>query len=142
MIDTTGTERFNSMVQGSYRRANSILYMYNCTHQDFSFKDVDKWIHNVNEQVSEETKLVLVGTGIDTQYSRIVTYGEASEYAKKKGMSYYEVGVDTFDLEMIQQGKWGQKVVDMIDFIVCSLSKQRESETTDLENTIKSSLKM
>ncbi|KAJ8402934.1 hypothetical protein AAFF_G00362480 [Aldrovandia affinis] len=82
--DTAGQERFHSVTRQYFRKADGILAMYdiNCF---FSFTAVREWLDTVQERMSEDAILLLLGNKAD------VAEGREREVTAREGRQLAEV---------------------------------------------------
>ncbi|KAJ2634367.1 hypothetical protein GGF40_004242 [Coemansia sp. RSA 1286] len=82
--DSAGQERFRAMTQMYYRGANAVVLVYDITNEQ-SFKDVDAWVQELQQNVDmEQTVLLLVGNKLDlAPEQRRVDFSRARDYIKK-----------------------------------------------------------
>ncbi len=79
--DTAGQERYAAITSAYYRGGNGILMVFDITRRE-SFDILrNKVIQTVRSQAQENVKLVVVGTMLDKQESREVSYEEAMSFA-------------------------------------------------------------
>eukprot|EP01083_Nonionella_stella_P141296 435093_1 len=90
VLDTAGQERFQSISTWYYRVSHAFIVVFDITDKQ-SFLDLERWLNQVNERASDVAKLFLVGTKIDLQQQRMVTFDEANTYAQSKNFRYCEV---------------------------------------------------
>eukprot|EP01083_Nonionella_stella_P141298 435095_1 len=90
VLDTAGQERFRSISAWYYRVSHAFIVVFDITDKQ-SFLDLERWLNQVNERASDVAKLFLVGTKIDLQQQRMVTFDEANTYAQSKNFRYCEV---------------------------------------------------
>jgi len=87
--DTAGQERFRAITRGYYRNAVGALIVYDITRQQ-SFKNVEKWLQELQENAGSETVIMLVGNKKDLSNQREVSTDEATSFARKKGLLFIE----------------------------------------------------
>eukprot|EP01083_Nonionella_stella_P141297 435094_1 len=87
VLDTAGQERFRSISAWYYRVSHAFIVVFDITDKQ-SFLDLERWLNQVNERASDVAKLFLVGTKIDLQQQRMVTFDEANTYAQSKNFRY------------------------------------------------------
>ncbi len=85
--DTSGAERFSSVVQAYYRSAN-VAFVFDITDRK-SFTKLSGLIKKVDSSVGSK-KLMLIGNKSDG-VERQVTTEEAKIFAEENGMKYFEV---------------------------------------------------
>lgn len=87
--DTSGQERFSSIVSSYYRRAVGAVLCYDISKRS-SFESLDTWLQEVRSQAEPDAAIVLVGTKSDLVHLRAVSEAEGAEYAKKNGLLFIE----------------------------------------------------
>lgn len=92
--DTAGQERFKTITTAYYRNANGILIVYDITDND-SFKNVSKWLEDIDHYSNEKVYKVLVGNKADLQPKRAVDYAEAKNFADTHNISFMETSAKT-----------------------------------------------
>jgi small GTP-binding protein len=96
--DTTGQERFKSLPQNLYNKADGMLVLFDVTQRD-TYNSASNWIEdirrhrgtgdNLNKKVKNEV-LYLIGNKIDLVEKRDVSREEGKELAKKYDLNYFE----------------------------------------------------
>ena len=95
IYDTSGQEKYNSMVSNYYKKADGIILVFDLTNKE-SFDSINKWIKDINDNVdSKKIKRVLVGNKIDLSDLRVITKEEAEEMAKSYEVKFYETSAKT-----------------------------------------------
>ncbi|XP_035497164.2 EF-hand calcium-binding domain-containing protein 4A isoform X1 [Scophthalmus maximus] len=89
--DTAGQERFRSITEQYYRKADSVLAMYDVTHSP-SFTAVRGWMDSVKEKMCEGAVLMLLGNKLDLvdAHGREVATGEGQRLAEQHQALFYE----------------------------------------------------
>ena len=62
--DTSGSERYRSVVVGHYRAAVGALLVYDLTDRD-SFEQLDHWLKELRDNCNEHCQVVLVANKVD-----------------------------------------------------------------------------
>ena len=88
--DTAGQERFNSLIPSYIKDSAVAIVIYDITSRA-SFQSVDKWIEDARALRDDEVLLVLAGNKCDIPAQRYVSTEEAEEYARQKGLFFFEV---------------------------------------------------
>lgn len=83
--DTAGQERFRTITQSYYRSAHGAIIAYDITRQD-TFDSVNHWIKEMELYGASNVVLVLIGNKCDLEHKREVTFEEACNFAKNRGM--------------------------------------------------------
>jgi small GTP-binding protein len=86
--DTAGQERFHSIALKVIRKAQGIVVVFDLTKRE-TFESVVNWLEIIKENFNEVT-IILFGNKCDCESSRQVTTEEATQFAHKKNMPYFE----------------------------------------------------
>ena len=86
--DTAGQERFHSIALKVIRKAQGIVVVFDLTKRE-TFESVANWLDVIKENFNEVT-IVLFGNKCDCESIRQVTTEEATQFAQKKNMPYFE----------------------------------------------------
>jgi len=62
--DTTGQDRFNSIVSNYYRRTSAAVWVYDVTDRD-SFESIEDWVEQLHNCWEEDPVLLLIGNKAD-----------------------------------------------------------------------------
>ena len=92
--DTCGQERFRNMVDTYYKGGNGILIIYDITNRE-SFDKLNAWLIDINNKGNKYMYKILIGNKCDLTDKREVTYEEGEEFAKIKGMDFFETSAKT-----------------------------------------------
>jgi len=87
--DTAGQERFKSVVKCYFKSASGVLMIFDLTQRE-SYKNIESWLVDIDDNINPSTAKVLVGNKADLTDNRVVSYEEAREYAESKKMMYFE----------------------------------------------------
>ena len=118
--DTAGQEKYKGLIP-SYIRNSSIVFVVYDISSKTSFDNIPKWINFIKS--IENTTLVLCGNKIDLE-NREVKKEEGEEFAKKEGISFFEVSAKT-----------DENVKDMFYNVICDLPTFADNKNK--ENLIK-----
>lgn len=88
--DTAGQERFRSLSPLYYRTADACLVMFDVMNAE-SFKNAARWLAEVRSKIKDNSLIFLVGNKIDALATRRVSFEEASEFANKENIHYFEM---------------------------------------------------
>ena len=91
--DTSGQERFKSVVRSFYINTACAIVVYDITNRE-SFKSCEFWIEET-KNVSDNVTLVLVGNKADLQEHRVVSEDEGKLLAESNSMLYMETSAKT-----------------------------------------------
>lgn len=87
--DTAGSSKFRSTITTYYRIAHCFVVGYSITDRA-SFENLPKWITSIKEKGFGAMPLLIVGTKVDLEDSRCVSYDEGKEFADKYHALFYE----------------------------------------------------
>lgn len=87
--DTAGQERYDSLCPMYYRNAACAVVVYDVTDKE-SLAKANAWLTTIHKE-HPETSLILVGSKIDLQESRVIQYEYAHEIAQDFMAGFYEV---------------------------------------------------
>jgi len=87
--DTAGQERFKSVVKCYFKSASGVLLIFDLTARE-SFKHIETWLLDIDENINPSTAKVLVGNKADLTENRAVSYEEARAFAESRKMMYFE----------------------------------------------------
>jgi small GTP-binding protein len=82
--DTAGQERFRAQMASYYRGAQGILLVYDVTDEK-SFKNLDRWLADVEKHAGKSCKRILVGNKCDKVSERKVDFSTAQEWCETDG---------------------------------------------------------
>lgn len=112
--DTAGQEKFQTICYSYYKGADGILVVYDVTDRQ-SFKNVEKWLHQVSEVSLKNPKLILVGNKADRENLRMISRDEGMALADKYKMDYIETSA-----------KFGSEVSNAFYRLAATLMKEQE----------------
>ena len=96
MWDTAGPERFRSISSAYYKGAHVILLLADITESASTFyRDVDYYLGQIHEHAQVLTMVFVVGTKVDLELSRQISYEDARAFVSQKGCQYFEVSSKT-----------------------------------------------
>jgi len=87
--DTSGTERFKSIIPQFYRKANAIILVYDITDRK-SYLSLKEWTKEIKNYSPEDLVLTLVGNKYDLSHERAVSKEETEYFSKTNGFMYFE----------------------------------------------------
>lgn len=122
--DTAGQERFKTITKTFYRSAMGVIFVYDITDEN-TFKNVEYWIQNVNDNTSNNINKILIGNKSDKIDYRIVDKLKGFELAKKYSMNFIETSA-----------KNGINVDKVFNTIIREIKQRLEKQEADeiLEN--------
>ena len=91
--DTSGQEKYRSLIPSYIRGASIIFIIYDLNNYD-SFDSIISWLDFAYQNTDiEKAKLILVGNKKDLE--RKVSYDEGKNFAKEKGLLFFETSAKT-----------------------------------------------
>ncbi|KAG8976834.1 GTP-binding protein [Tulasnella sp. 425] len=87
--DTSGKERFRTVIPAYYRGAMGILLVYDVTDER-SFTGIRTWHSSIKTHASEGVNKILVGNKCDWEAKRMVTREQGQELADELGIKFFE----------------------------------------------------
>lgn len=108
--DTSGQEKFNSIISSYYRDVGVIIIVFDLTNYN-SFLNLRNWLETIEMYETPNLIKIIVGNKCDLEKDRRVDYNEAMEFCKKNRLNY----IETSAKENINIDKIFNKVVDIID---------------------------
>ena len=91
--DTSGQERFKSIVRSFYINTACAIVVYDITNRE-SFKSCEYWIEET-KCASENVTLILVGNKSDLKDTRVISEDEGKTLAEEHGMLFIETSAKT-----------------------------------------------
>jgi Rab family protein len=88
--DTAGQERYKSFTSTYFKDAHGIIFVYDITNKE-SFQNISNWISIVGGHTDLNSNVkMLIGNKMDLTESRQVGTEEASDFANKHSMFFFE----------------------------------------------------
>ena len=88
--DTASNEGFRPITKNYYSGANGIILMYDITNRK-TFDEMKKFLNDIKQNSKNNQCIILVGSKLDLEYERTITYQEGEEFAKKYNMKFIEI---------------------------------------------------
>ena len=93
--DSTGAERFSSMVISAVKNVQGLLFTYDITMRS-TFEDLNQWIRQINDyQDISEFPIIIVGCKVDLEDKREVSTEEGHTFAAKYKCPFFETSART-----------------------------------------------
>jgi small GTP-binding protein len=95
--DTSGQEKFHSIVRSYYRQGHGCLLVFDITNYD-SFRNLEYWFQEIqNHSNNISTKnIILIGTKSDLSKNRVVTMDQINEFVQTHNLlDYVETSAKT-----------------------------------------------
>ena len=108
--DTSGQEKFNSIISSYYRDVGVIIIVFDLTNYN-SFLNLRNWIETISVYESNDIVKVIVGNKCDLEKEKKVNFNEAIDFCKKNNAIY----IETSAKENINIDKIFNNVVEIID---------------------------
>ena len=87
--DTSGHERFLSIIKTYFKAANGFILIYDITNEE-SFFNLSNWIADIKKETIEPVPIILVGNKIDDDKNRKIKKKEGVKFSKNNGLLFYE----------------------------------------------------
>ncbi|CAD8111906.1 unnamed protein product [Paramecium primaurelia] len=114
--DTAGQERFRTISKNYYRGAHAIFFIYDITNI-VSFKRIEQWINDVEQNLPSDKIKVLIGNKCDLNNNRQVCYDDGKKFAAQQGLEFFESSA----LE-------NHNIEGPINYVIEHFIKQKQSE--------------
>jgi len=88
--DTAGKEQFKYIVTSYYRQPCGAFLCFDITNRE-SFEKLEYYLYKLLSINENNVHIILVGTFLDKNDTRTVTYKEAMKFAKKHKLQYMEI---------------------------------------------------
>lgn len=110
--DSSGQERFRSIVISSAKNTNGIFLVYDVTSQK-TFDDLQGWIQSIEEAKDLKTfPFIIMANKIDLEEQRVISHEQGKAFAESKKMPYFETSAKT-----------GQGLNEALDYLITVATK-------------------
>ncbi|EIE78162.1 hypothetical protein G6F57_009913 [Rhizopus arrhizus] len=93
--DTAGQERFRTLTSSYYRGAQGVILVYDVSNRE-TFDALNNWWNEVNTYCSSpDVVKMIVGNKVDKESSRVVSYEEGLNFARKLQTLFVECSAKT-----------------------------------------------
>lgn len=93
--DTAGQERFRTLTSSYYRGAQGVILVYDVSNRE-TFDALNNWWNEVNTYCpSPDVVKMIVGNKVDKESSRVVSYEEGLNFARKLQTLFVECSAKT-----------------------------------------------
>ena len=89
IFDTAGQERFRTLTNNYYQKADGILLIYSIKDKD-SFSTINNWITEIKTKANEDVVVFLIGNKCDLDKDREVSKKDGETLAEKYKIPFYE----------------------------------------------------
>ncbi|CAF1547637.1 unnamed protein product [Didymodactylos carnosus] len=97
--DTAGQERFHSITTSYCRGAMGIMLVYDVT-QARSFQNMNKWLHSIDDQASDDVVKMLIGNKCDMVDERCIPKQRGELLAREHSIKFVETSAkDNINIE-------------------------------------------
>ena len=86
--DTCGQEAYRSLITSFYRNSSLAIIAYAINNIN-SYNNIEAWLNEIKAQANPETKIFLIGTKVDLENDRKVTFEEAEKFKKDHEFQYF-----------------------------------------------------
>ena len=88
IIDTAGQERYKGRILHYLKGVHGVILMYDVTEED-SFKNINKWLKDIQKHAENFTKIVIVGNKIDRKNDRKITSTKGNDLANSHSLRHF-----------------------------------------------------
>ena len=88
--DTAGQQKYKSLVPAYLRDANCAIFVVDVTRPE-TLDHVAGWFQLYRDHEKQNSKAILMANKIDLKTKRLISADVLDDYAKKQGLTYYEV---------------------------------------------------
>ena len=92
--DTAGQEKFRCITKNFYRDSHGLLIVFDLNDTE-SFKNVETWLRNLDQELGDDAEIVRVLVGNKVDLPRTIKYEDANALSIKHGIPYYETSAKT-----------------------------------------------
>ena len=89
IFDTAGQERFRTLTNNYYQKADGILLIYSIKDKD-SFSTINNWINEIKTKAKDDVVVFLIGNKCDLDKEREVSKKEGQTLGEKYKIPFYE----------------------------------------------------
>ena len=89
LFDTAGQEKFRSVTDDYFRKANGVVMVYDVTQKD-TFHSLSYWLAKVRETSPANVKIMLIGNKIDLIERREIGNAEGLAFAQQNQLFFTE----------------------------------------------------
>ena len=86
--DTCGQEVYKSLISGLYRNCSLAIILYSVTNRS-TFQHIETWIKELNKNIDNNVKIILVGNKSDLEKERKISYEEGKNLKIKNKLDYF-----------------------------------------------------
>ena len=114
MYDTSGQEKFKSIVSNYYNNTDGVILVYDISNER-SFSKIQYWINEIksNSNIDNST-FILFGNKNDLEEERKVSFEEGKEYAEQNRFQFLEGSAKT-----------GNNIKELFTMLVKNIMKKR-----------------
>ena len=92
--DTCGQEKFRAITRQYFKNSNGVFIVFDLTNKD-TIKRLNVWMKDINDNVSNDFFVFLIGNKVDIKDRDISISEEAKQFANNQKINYYEVSAKT-----------------------------------------------
>ena len=94
-LDTSGEERYRSLVSSYYQYVYLFLVVFDLTNYE-SFKSIPFWLNEImHNNNTGNIKIILIGNCVDDTSKIFINYGDIITFANQNNLDYFEVSAKT-----------------------------------------------
>ncbi|KAH9013702.1 ras family-domain-containing protein [Lactarius pseudohatsudake] len=92
--DTSGEERFRTIVSSYYRGTQAIILVYDISDRK-SFETIEWWFAERSKHAPKSAVKIIVGNKVDNEHTRQITTADGAAYAARMGALFVESSAKT-----------------------------------------------
>lgn len=130
IFDTSGQERFRSIVSNFYQKSNGVILVYDISSKE-SFNKIDYWFNDVKDKLGDyQSHFILFGNKNDLQHKREVSTKEGKTLADKYRIPFLEGSAKT-----------GINIDELFLTLITHIINKKNDETNSVNSEVLSTVK-
>ena len=94
VFDTCGQERFRSITRNYFKNSNGVFLVFDLSSKN-TIKNLNIWYKDIENNVDKDCIIFLIGNKMDLKDRDYSISQEGKQFAKEKGINYFEVSAMT-----------------------------------------------
>ena len=94
IFDTCGQERFRSITRNYFKNSNGVFLVFDLANKN-SVKNLNIWYKDIENNVDKDCVVFVIGNKMDLKDRDYSIAQEGKQFAKEKGLNYFEVSAMT-----------------------------------------------
>jgi len=101
IMDMTGDERFNNVLESHYKTADGVIFVYDITDLN-TYNYMIKMIGHLSKISNHKIQKIIIGNKIDLEHKRAINKIKVENFTKNIDIPYYETSIYCkFEIDMI-----------------------------------------